>query len=127
MKQMKLIVIAMGFMLAAGSFDRVPAVDEQRQAYDKMVEEATREADEYVQEKQKAHQEAAEESHSQQASALDERVNAERERIEGEMDAVQGRGLSSTFTQGMKDNLLQELQDKLNSLMSDPVAYFGGQ
>ena len=127
MKQMKLIVIAMGFMLAAGSFDRVPAVDEQRQAYDKMVEEATREADEYVQEKQKAHQEAAEESNSQQASALDERVNAERERIEGEMDAVQGRGLSSTFTQGMKDNLLQELQDQLNSLMSDPVAYFGGQ
>jgi len=127
MKRMKLIVIAMGCLLAAGSFDRVLAVDEQRQAYDKMVEEATREADEYVQEKQKAHQEAAAESQSRQEMALDARIGAERERIEDEMDAVEGRGLSSTFTQGMKDNLLQQLQDKLNQLMSDPVAYFGGQ
>jgi rhamnose utilization protein RhaD (predicted bifunctional aldolase and dehydrogenase) len=124
---MKWIVVAMGCLLAAGSFDGALAVDAQRQAYDKMVEEATREADEYVQEKLKAQQEAAKESQSQQEAALDARIGAERERIEAEMDTVQGRGLSSTFTQGMKDNLLEQLHDQLNSLMSDPDAYFGGQ
>jgi hypothetical protein len=40
MRQMKWIVVAMGCLLAAGSFDGALAVDAQRQAYDKMVEEA---------------------------------------------------------------------------------------
>lgn len=127
MKQMKWIILALVCLIASGSFDRVPAVDKQRQEYDKMVDEATREADEYVQEKQQAAEDAAEESQSQEDTALDKRANEERERIEKEMDAVRGRGFSSTFTQGMKDNQLKQLQAKLDQLMSDPAAYFEGQ
>lgn len=127
MTQMKWIILAVVCLIASGSFSVAPAADKQRQEYDKMVEEATQEADEYVKEKQQAAEEAAEESQSQQDAALDERVRAERERIEKEMDAVRGRGLSSTFTQGMKDNQLQQLQARLDQLMSDPAAYFGGQ
>ena len=43
------------------------------------------------------------------------------------MDAIRNRGLGPGFTQGMKDNLLKQLQDKLDLLTSDPEAYFAGQ
>jgi hypothetical protein len=54
MKIMKWIAIALLGLLAAGSFNPLLAVSEQREAYNKMVEEATREADEYLQEKENA-------------------------------------------------------------------------
>ena len=41
--------------------------------------------------------------------------------------AVQNRGLGPDFTQGMKDNLLRELQERLDRLNSDPEAYFANQ
>jgi len=124
---MKTIVIAILCLLVAGSFSSLIAVDEQRKAYDKMVEEATREADEYVQEKQKDQKASATDAHAQKDIALEKRVQAERQRIEAEMDTVRGRGFSSTFTQGMKDNQLQLLQNQLDELASDPEAYFKGR
>lgn len=113
-------------LMAAGSLNPLLAVDEQRQAYDKMVKEATQEADEYVQEKQKEIQEAVDEGQSKQDAALDARIQAEQVRIEAEMDAIRNRGLGSGFSQGMKDDLLRQQQEKLDQLMSDPEAYFGG-
>lgn len=127
MKPIFLIGLALLCLSAAGSAVTALAADEARKAYDKMVEEATREADEYVQEKQKEQQASAAQTNQQKDDAFEGRVQAESQRIHAEMDIVRGRGLSSTFTQGMKDNLLQELQSKLNELMSDPQAYFGGQ
>lgn len=103
------------------------AVDEARQEYNKMVEEATKEADQYLQEKQKETQAAQDEAQAQQDAALDDRVQAERARIEAQMDIVAGRGMSDTYTQGMKENQLQQLQEKLDLLTSDPAAYFGQQ
>lgn len=127
MKSMKSIGVILMCLLVTGSFSSLLAVDEQRQAYDKMVEAATQEADEYVQEKQNEMKATEAEAQSQQDAALDERVQAEQARIEAEMATVEGRGMSATFTQGMKDNLLQQLQDKLDRLTSDPEAYFRGQ
>ena len=128
---MKPMMLWIGLILlglsAAGSAVPALAIDEARKAYDKMVEEATREADEYVQEKQKEQQAAAADTRVQKDDAFEGRVQAESQRIRKEMEIVQGRGLSSTFTQGMKDNLLKELQGKLNLLVSDPEAYFGAQ
>lgn len=126
MKWIVSIGVILMCLLIAGSFSSLLAVDEQRQAYDKMVEEATKEADEYVQEKQNEMKAVESEAQAQQDAAFDERVQAEQARIQAEMETVQGRGLSATFTQGMKDNQLQELQEKLDQLMSDPEAYFGG-
>jgi len=127
MKPMKYIAVTLLGLLVAGSLSPLFAVDEQRQAYDKMVEEATKEADEYVQEKQNEIKAVKAEAQAQQDAALDERVQAEQARIQAEMDTVQERGLSTTFSQGMKDNLLLQLQNKLDQLTSDPEAYFGGQ
>lgn len=121
---MKTIGITLLSLIVAGSFSPLFAVDEQRQAYKKMVEESTREADEYLQEKQKKMQEAETKTQTKQDTGLADRVQAERKRIEAEMDTVRNRGLGPNFTQGMKDNQLQLLQDKLNNLMSDPEAYF---
>ncbi len=127
MEQMKWIAITLLCLFVTGGVSPLLAVDEQRQAYDKMVDEATKEADEYLQEKENEIKATEAEVQAQQDAALDERIRAEQERIKAEMDAVQGRGLSTTFSQGMKDNLLRQLQDKLDQLMSDPQAYLGGQ
>lgn len=121
---MKTIGITLLSLILAGSFSPLFAVDEQRQAYKKMVEESTQEADEYLQEKQKKKQETEAKSKTKQDTGLADRVQAERKSIEAEMDTVRNRGLGPNFTQGMKDNQLQLLQDKLNHLMSDPEAYF---
>ena len=124
MKQLKWIGIILLCLLTAGPG---LATDEARQAYDKMVEEATQEADEYVQEKQKKMQETEKKKRIEKDTAFQEQIQEEREKIIAEMDRVQQRGMSPTFTQGMKDNLLRRWQDRLDLLNSDPEAYFSGQ
>ncbi|BBO78462.1 hypothetical protein DSCW_58790 [Desulfosarcina widdelii] len=111
--------------LVAGTPTPLFAVDEQRQAYDKMVEEATREADEYTEEKKIEQAEAAEKRKSHSSNAADPRVEKERQRIEVEMQKLSERGLGPDFTEGMRSAKLQELQTQLDRLNRDPQAYFG--
>ncbi|BBO78554.1 hypothetical protein DSCW_59710 [Desulfosarcina widdelii] len=111
-------------ILSGGIVNPLLAADEQRQAYDKMVEEATREADEYVQQKQKEQREAAKQAEEKASSADDKRVQAERKRLKTEMNNVRARGLGPNFTEGMRENQLKELESKLDQLNSDPKAYF---
>ncbi|WP_372682666.1 hypothetical protein [Desulfosarcina sp.] len=127
MKLMKWIVVTLVGLLVVGAFSPLPAVDEARQAYNKMVEESVKEADEYLQEKESQKKAADAQTQSMQDSALSEKIQAESQRIQAEMDAVSKRGLGPTFSQGMKDNLLEQLQDKLDQLTSDPEGYFAGQ
>jgi len=127
MQSLKWIGIFLLCQLAVGSAIPALSASEARQAYDKMVEEATREADEYVQEKQNQQKASAAKSQKQQDDALEKRVEAESERIKTEMDSVSNRSMGSGYTQGMKDNQLKQLQDKLDRLTSDPEAYFGNQ
>jgi len=108
--------------LVVGTLNPLYAVDEQRQAYDKMVEEATREADQYVDEKRKEQAETAEKRKS--SSVTDPRVEKERQRLEAEMEKVRERGLGPDFTEGMRSAKLQELQTQLDRLNRDPQAYF---
>ncbi len=103
------------------------ATDKARQAYDQMVEEATRESEAYLEEKEQADKAMQEAAQAEQDAALGEQVQAEQARIQAQMDAIRGRGLSTTYTRGMQDNQLQQLQEKLDLLMSDPEAYFSGQ
>ena len=127
MKILKWMAIILLSLLALGAFSPLPAVDEARQAYNKMVEESVKEADEYLQETENRKKVADAQSQSMHDSVLTERIQAEAQRIQTEMDAVSNRGLGPTFSQGMKDNLLQQLQDKRDRLTSDPEAYFEGQ
>ena len=127
MKSMQWIAISLLGLLASGALTPLPAANEARQAYDKMVEESVKEADEYQQEEESKKKAAEAETQTQQEVAMDERVKAERKRIGAEMDAIRNRGIGSGFTQGMKDNLLKQQQDKLDQLTSDPEAYFQRQ
>lgn len=127
MKPMKWMAITLLGLLAAGAVTPLPAVDEARQAYNKMVEESVKEANEYLQEKESQKQAADAQAQAERDSALSERIQAEVQRIQAEMDTVSNRGLGPTFSQGMKDNLLEQLQDKLDRLTSDPEGYFAGQ
>jgi chromosome segregation ATPase len=126
MKAIKWVVVTLALLLAAGGLQSLAAEeDAARKAYDRMVEEAAREADAYLDEKAKERSQKPEDTQAKQDPALTERIQAERERIETEMDAVRQRGLGPNFTLGMKENQLEELQDKLNQLLGDPQAYFG--
>ena len=127
MKLMKSIAITLLGLLAAGTLTPLPAVDEARQAYNKMVEDSVKEADEYQQEKESQKKATDAQAQSQQDSALSEKIEAERTRIEAQMDEIRNRGMGGGFTQGMKDNQLKPLQDKLDRLNSDPEGYFAGQ
>lgn len=127
MKLMKWIAITLLGLLAAGALTPLPAVDEARQAYNKMVEESVKEADEYQQEKESQKKATDAQAQSQQDSALSEKIEAERTRIEAQMDEIRNRGMGGGLTQGMKDNQLKPLQDKLDRLNSDPEGYFAGQ
>jgi hypothetical protein len=127
MKPIKWIAITLLGLLAVGALTPLPAVDEARQAYNKMVEESVKEADEYLQGKEGQKKAADAQAQSEQDSALSERIQVEAQRIQAEMDAVSNRGLGPTFSQGMKDNLLKQLQDKRDRLSSDPEGYFSGQ
>ncbi len=125
MNLVKWCCLVMLVLLATGQINWAHAVDEQRQAYDKMVEEATREADAYVEQKQQEQKQASENAKAETDASLNERVQAERQRLQSEMETVQKRGLGPNFTEGMRANQLQELQNKLNQLTSDPQTYFG--
>ena len=118
------IGIVLIYLLALCPAAEIVAADKARQAYDQMVEEARRESEAYLKEKEQADEKMREAAQAQQDAALAERVQAEQTRIETQMDAIRGRGLSTTYTQGMKDNQLQQLQEKLDRLMGDPKAYF---
>ena len=78
MKLMKWIAISLLGLLAVGAFTPLPAVDEARQAYNKMVEESVKEADEYLQEKESQKKAADAQAQSMQDSALSEKIEAER-------------------------------------------------
>ena len=125
MKSMTVCGFFMVMFLVIGLLNPLWAVDEQRQAYDQMVEEATREADEYVQQKQQEQQAAAEQMEKAANATVDERVQVERDRLEAEMDKIRERSLGPNYTEGMRENQLQELETRLDQLDSDPQAYFG--
>ena len=127
MKCVRRIGYICSMVMMALNFSPALAADEARQAYDKMVEEATREADAYLQEKQERKQAAQKESKEGVDAELQEKVAAERKSILTEMDAVRQRGLGTNFTQGMKQNQLQALQERLDRLTSDPETYFERQ
>ena len=92
--------------------------DRQRQEFERMVEDASREADRHFdrQAGEKARQAAARKRREQSEQNL--KVEAERARLMKEIEAIEQRGYSPTFTQGMKENLIKQVQDKIDQLES---------
>lgn len=104
-----------------------PSESENRRAYERMVEKAKAEAREL--EKERKAREAAAEAEKQRRAekARNARVAVERAKLQKEIDDIQARGLNPTFSQGMKDNLIRKVQERIDRLEQDPDAYFRGE
>lgn len=100
--------------------------DSNRKAYDQMVKEAVGEGEQLSKEREAQDQAKAVEKKQQAEDELQSRIDAERQKLQGEIAAIQARGLSPTFSQGMKDNLIKEVQERISRLQQDPEAYFKG-
>lgn len=100
-------------------------VDPEREAFDRMVEDAGQSADRYFEEQAEKKDQDAQSQGGRQQQAMDRRVAQERAALQAEIDALEGRALSRTFSLGMKKNLIQAVQEKIDQLEDDPEAYFG--
>ena len=96
-------------------YDAVGA-DRRRMEFDRMVEQASEEAERHFdqQARQKALQ--AEQRKQLQKQARAQRVSEEKARLANEIEAIQNRALGPTFTQGMRDNLVRQLQEQIDRL-----------
>jgi hypothetical protein len=51
-------------------------------------------------------------------------VDEERARLRKEIATIQGRGLGPTFSAGQKENLIRQVQERINQLEGNPDRYF---
>jgi hypothetical protein len=100
---------------------------ERRQSYDAMVEAAKYDAQRIEQERlNKAR--AREARQKQKAEKqLQVKVDAERKRLKQLIEKAQNRGLSRTYSQGMRQNKVDQFQKQLDQLKTSPQAYFDNQ
>lgn len=101
--------------------------DRNRQEFERMAEQAGREADRHFEEQAEKKARAAEAERQQQLDALDRKIEVERARLQQEIAAIDGRGLGPNFTTGMKDNLIGQIQEKIDRLENNPDNYFRKQ
>jgi len=96
-------------------YDQAEA-DRNRQEFDRMVEEASEEADRHFE--QQAREKARQEEERQQRNKEVKKQQAaeQRARLEKQIEALRNRGLSPTFTKGMRDNLIRQLQEEIDRL-----------
>ncbi len=90
--------------------------EENRQGLQEMydqVERENREADQRRAQREAAHKAEAE---RKAEAAKQASIKAERDRLQQQIDALNQRGLSPTFTQGMRDNQIKALQKQIDEL-----------
>ena len=89
---------------------------EARPAWQKMlkeVEDQNRQNDLRKAQEAEARREAEERAAQAEKKA---RTDAERQRLQKQIDELNGRALSPTFTQGMRENLIKEIQKQIDAL-----------
>ena len=96
-------------------YDQVGA-EKSRQEYDRMVKDANREADRHFEQqaRKKARQAEARQQKEQEQKAQE--IDQERAKLQKQIEDIQKRGYSPTFTKGMQDNLIKEVQEKIDQL-----------
>jgi hypothetical protein len=95
-----------------------------RPAYDQMVDRAKYDAEQMRLQREQEDAERARKKEQTAKAQLQARINAERQKLLDEIDAISARGLSPTFSQGMKNNLINQVQEKITQLESAPEEYF---
>jgi hypothetical protein len=94
--------------------------DRTRQEFDRMVEDASQNADRHFEEQAQQEAQEAEAEQQQQQDAETQRIEAERAKLQKEIDDIEGRALGPTFTTGMKENQIRLIQEKIDQLESNP-------
>ena len=96
-------------------YDSVGA-DSNRQEYDHMVEKASEEADRQIEAQDRKKEQQAKQQNRLKQEAHARQVAEEKARLMNEIEALQNRALGPTFTQGMRDNLIQQIREKIDRL-----------
>ena len=65
-----------------------------------------------------------EKRHQAEQEQLSQQIDQERTRLQAEIDRIDGFAIGVSFTQGMKDNLMQPYREQLDLLNADPEKYF---
>ena len=90
--------------------------DSNRQAFDRMVDDASKQADRHFKEQDEKKAREAIEEKARQQQAQSDRLATQRAELQREIDAIQNRALGPTFTGGMKENQIKQLQDQIDRL-----------
>ena len=90
--------------------------DSNRQEFDRMVEKASEEADRQIEAQDRKKEQQAKQQNRLQQEAHARQVAEEKARLMNEIEALRNRALGPTFTQGMRDNLIQQIREKIDRL-----------
>jgi hypothetical protein len=87
-----------------------------RQEYDRMVEEASQEADRHFQEQTEMKAKARQAAQQQKQAKHTQQLEQKRQQLQKEIEAIQNRGLSPTFSPGQKEYLIKQIQDQIDQI-----------
>ena len=93
-----------------------PAAHDMRPGLQKMLDEVK--AQNREDDQRKAREAAARQQAEERAAeaAKEAKKQAERQRLQKQIDDLNNRALSPTFTQGMRDNLIKDIQKQIDAL-----------
>ncbi len=103
-----------------------PGVD-NRPGYENMVEKVKSETLQREQESMKEEASKAAEEKRNAESGVKARIEAERQRLNEKIDAINKRPLSRTYDQSFKQARINEIQKQLDRLDNSPEEYFQSQ
>lgn len=95
--------------------------DKRRTSYDTMVEKASQEADRSRQEREAREAAEAAEKKRLAEQKRQERLQAERERLKKQIEAVKNRAVSPTYPNGMKQAQIEALAKEIEKLNQPPA------
>lgn len=95
-----------------------------RPAYDQMIDRAKHDAEQMRLQREQENAERAKKEEQEAKARLQARIDRERQKLLDEINAISARGLSPTFSQGMKNNLIDQVREKITQLESAPEEYF---
>jgi hypothetical protein len=90
--------------------------DRNRRNYEAMVKEASKAADRHFEQQDRKKAMQADAKRRREQEAQNQKIAEERARLMKEIEAIKQRGYSPTFTKGMQDNLIKEVQAKIDQL-----------
>mgnify|MGYP000336130874 CR=1 FL=1 len=96
--------------------------DQVRQEFNRMVEEASQEADRHFEKEAQKKAEAAQAAQQREQEKRIEALRQERQKLQQEIESIRNRGLSTTFSAGQKAYLIEQVQEKIDQINKEIAA-----